>query len=238
MHSWQHDMRIARVNLHNSFNIDRPSDVSVSYITNNGGPVGGQLVGASRIDQPRFEAPDWRYEHGPPGDNDYTLYLSGWGYPGRFGILNTVSEELKIIEDSDFSFMNRVKLWRNYAFLPLEIKYADDFLMDDLFKGVVGVIDITDPTKKKILDTSSKEVTGLDSGNEVLDGIYTLAVNCDNLYVFPPKETRVVVYDIFWIIKHLFNEDLRSNDNPCDKDMGPQGFVNNYYNKFNIDDGC
>jgi len=228
MHSMQHVMRIARVDLHELFNNE---SAPITYISNNGGPVGGQLVGASRIDQPIFEEP----HYGSFGYNDFTLYLSGWGYPGRFGILDTESDNLEIIEDSDFSFMNRVKLWRNYAFLPLEIKHADFPVMDDLFKGVVGVIDIT-TKEKKILDTSSKSVTGLDHGNETLDGIYTLAVNCDNLYVFPPNEQRVVVYDIFWIIEHLFGVDLRSNnDNPCNKDLSPQGFPNINYNKFSID---
>ena len=183
------------------------SGPTIQYKLNKGKGMGSQLVGASRSDQPIFDNNQYMDEH--------IVYTSGWGYPGRFGIFNTYINDINIIEESDLSFMNRVKLWRNYAFLPLEIKGANYPIIDDIFIGIVGIIDLN-TNEYKVIETSKYDV----------DGIYTLAVNCDSLYIFPPSETKVLIFNIFEIITDLFNVSL--NKEICNKEP----INSNIYNIF------
>jgi len=150
---------------------------TINYIFEN--EIGSQIIGANRKTQPKFDNKKY---------NDNLLYVSGWGIPGEFNIIDTSNPKLPIIIDTivdkNLSFANRVKLWKNYAFMPLEKKNNNICVVN---------LDYLKKNKKNsylFINTNFNK-------------IYCLALNDKYLYVFPVNEENVIRYNIKDIIKYF-----------------------------------
>ena len=169
--------------------------------------VGMQLVGATRKDQPSWdsgmvaaEARDWEL-----------VYMAGWGARGNLAVLNTSNAAHPSIQcrtppsqDLKLAMANRVKLYCDWALVPLETPLGGFAVVDissaSMTQGGHG--DASEVSQVVSVHVPLEETKASADGSVVSAKAYCLAVSQSrHIYLFIAETAAVYVYSLDDVLK-------------------------------------
>jgi len=182
--------------------------------------VGMQLVGATRKDQPSWssgmatvEAEDWEL-----------VYMAGWGARGNLAVLNTSNAAHPSVQcrtppsqDLKLAMANRVKLYCDWALVPLETPLGGFAVVDISSASVTrdGRGDSSKVSQVVSVHVPPEETKASADGSVVSAKAYCLAVSQSrHIYLFIAETAAVYVYSLNDVLK---DAGIASSDAGCDK---------------------
>lgn len=164
--------------------------------------VGMQLVGATRKDQPSWssaiptaEAKDWEL-----------VYMAGWGARGNLAVLNTSNAAHPSVQcrtppsqDLKLAMANRVKLYCDWALVPLETPLGGFAVVDISSASMTeeGHADSSEVNQVVSVHVPPEETKASADGSVVSAKAYCLAVSQSrHIYLFIAETAAVYVYSL------------------------------------------
>ena len=167
--------------------------------------VGMQLVGATRKDQP-----SWSTESKSTEDWDL-VYMAGWGARGNLAVLNTSTASQPILQcrtppsqDLKLAMANRVKLYENWALVPLETPLGGFAVVDINSAAVSNKNSTVSAAVSQVISVHvpAKETKASTDGGIVNAKAYCLAISKSrHIYLFIAETAAVYVYCLDDVLK-------------------------------------